>query len=381
MVEQSTWNQWIFDGRSRAPIASDWATSTQEDGMSHFTQLGLSGEPDRKPTNQTARTNSGAAPGPGSRENQPGDRNNRSRRYSQGQKTATVICSLIAASLLGISLLETSGCSKASDKSASISAPPQMAPGPALPAPAASTQIAAPGSPTKTPTRKTRIQRTLIASSYTNPLYGVSFRYPKNYSLKEGDKANAEWTRLEPIAMNFVEPGGTTLTMVELPNRLYADTDLASAFFTVSVNTGLNRASCGQFASSNPGPARAEASGEKGDQAPPVAASPVATSRIEAAKTEPLDGPSTEVESSGDPGAKHADTKYYHVFENGICYEFALGFETNAADQAAGPIKAVDRSLVFRRLNWLLSTVKIEPAGVPDEATKAPITPVPLGKD
>ncbi len=350
--------------------------------MSHFTQLGLSGEPDRKPTNQTARTNRGAAPGRGLSENQPGDRNSRSRHYSQAQKTATVIGSLIATSLVGISLLESSGCSKASDKSASISAPSQMAPGPALPAPSASMQTAVTGSPTKTPTRKTRIQRTLIASSYTNPLYGVSFRYLKNYSLKEGDKANAEWTRLEPIAMNFVEPGGSTLTMVELPNRLYADTDLASAFFTVSVNTGLNRASCGQFASSNPGPVRVEASGEKGDQAaPPAAASPVATSSIEAAKAEPLDGPSTEVESSGDRGAKHADTKYYHVFENGTCYEFALGFETTAADKAAGPIKAVDRSQVFRRLNWMLSTVKIEPAGVPDEATKAPITPAPLGKD
>jgi hypothetical protein len=349
--------------------------------MSHFTQLGLSGEPDRKPTNQTARSNWGAAPGcPGSRENQPGGRNKRSPHSSQGQKTATVICSLIATGLVGISLLESSGCSKASDKSASISAPSQMAPGPALPA-SASLHLAAPVSPTKSPTRKPRIQRTLIASSYTNPLYGVSFRYPKNYSLKEGDKANAEWTRLEPIAMNFVEPGGSTLTIVELPNRLYADTDLASAFFTVSVNTGLNRASCGQFASSNPGPARAEAPGEKGDLEPPAAASPLSTSSIEAAQTAPLDGPSTEVESSGDRGAKHADTKYYHVFENGTCYEFALGFETTAADQAAVPIKAVDRSQVFRKLNWMLSTVKIEPAGVPDEATKAPITSAPLGKD
>ena len=45
--------------------------------MSHFTQLGLSGEADRKPTNKTAQTNSGAAPGPGSSENQPGARNSK----------------------------------------------------------------------------------------------------------------------------------------------------------------------------------------------------------------------------------------------------------------------------------------------------------------
>jgi len=351
--------------------------------MAHFTQLGLSAKPDRKPANQTAPTNSGAAPGPGPSENQPGDRSHRGHHYSRAQKTATVICSLIATSLLGVSLFETSGCSKASDKSASITAPSETAPRPTVPSPAASLQPAAPVSPreAKTSTRKTRIQRTLIASSYSNPLYGVSFRYPKNYSLKEGDKANAEWTRLEPIAMNFVQPGGTTLTLVELPNRLYPGTDLASAFFTVNVNTSLNRATCGQFASSDPGPAAAGVSGDRTDAAPPAALSPVTTSSIETSKAEPVDGPSTEVESSGDQGAKHADAKYYHVFENGTCYEFALGFETTAADKAAGPIKPVDRSLVFRRLNWMLSTVKIQPAGVPDAATQAPITPAAGDKD
>jgi hypothetical protein len=349
--------------------------------MAHFTELGLSGEPDKKPANQTARMNSGAAPRPGLSENQPDDRNDRDHHYSRGQKTATVIGSLIATSLLGLGLFETSGCSKASDKSATISAPTETALRPALPGPAASLQPAAPvSSPgVKTSTRKPRIQRTLIASSYANPLYGVSFRYPKNYSLKEGDKANAEWTRLEPIAMNFAQPGGTTLTMVELPNRLYPGTDLASAFFTVSVNTGLSRATCGQFASSDPGPAATGASGDGG--ASPAAVSPVATSSIETSKAELLDGPSTEVDRSGDQGAKHADAKYYHVFENGACYEFALGFETTAPDPAAGPIKSVDRSLVFRKLNWMLSTVKIEAAGVPDEATQAPITPATLGKD
>jgi hypothetical protein len=344
--------------------------------MAHFTELGLSGEPNRKPTHQTTHTNAGANPRPRLGENLPGDSSHRGHPYSRGQKAATIICSLIATSLLGVSLFEAGGCSKAPDKSASISAPAQTAP-------VASMPPAAPASPAaaKPLARKPRVQRTLIASNYTNPLYGVSFRYPKNYSLKEGDKANAEWSRLEPIAMNFVQPGGTTLTMVELPNRLYPGTDLASAFFTVSVNTGLNRATCGQFASSDPVPGAAGAAGEGGNQAPPATVSPLATSSIETSNADPVDGPSTEVDSSGDGGAKHADAKYYHVFENGTCYEFALGFETTAGDPAGAPSKAVDRSLVFRKLNWMLSTVKIEAAGVPDEATKGPVTPTALGKD
>ena len=263
--------------------------------------------------------------------------NHRGHHYSQGQKAATVICSLIATSLLGVSLFEAGGCSKASRPIRQHQRPRQTAPGPALPAPAASMQPRR-RSPRrgKTPARKTRVQRTLIASSYTNPLYGVSFRYPKNYSLKEGDKANAEWSRLEPIAMNFVQPGGTTLTMVELPNRLYPGTDLASAFFTVSVNTGLNRATCGQFASSPRPRCRWRFGGgrESGAARHGVAARDLLHRNLEC---RPIDGPSTEVDSSGDGGAKHGDAKYYHVFENGTCYEFALGFETTAGDPAGAP--------------------------------------------
>jgi hypothetical protein len=73
-----------------------------------------------------------------------------------------------------------------------------------------------------------------------------------------------------------------------------------------------------------------------------------------------------------------ADLKYYHVFQNGSCYEFALGLET--ADAAAtevmtnqattnqvttnqaktNPIKIVNHNEVIRKLNWMHSTVKIQ---------------------
>ena len=329
--------------------------------MAHFTQLGLSGEPDRKPENKTIRTNSGAAP-----------RN--PRKFSGGQKTAAVICSLVATSLLGVSLLETSGCSKGSNKSAGITPPTQTAPSP-MPSTAASTQEAAPATAAaeKKPAHKTSRQRTLLASNYTNPLYGVSFRYPKNYSLQEGDKANLEWAALKPVQMNFVQPGGTTLTMVELPNRQYPGTDFASAFFTLSVNTNLTAATCGQFASPDKG--HAEASPSPDGTAPAAPAPTAEPSKVKLGAAE-----FTEVENSGGETAKDADAKYYHVFQNNTCYEFTLGLET-AKDGTKDGVKPVDRTEVFRKLNWMLSTVKIQPAGVPAVAAQAPSAPAAGGKD
>ena len=43
------------------------------------------------------------------------------------------------------------------------------------------------------------------------------------------------------------------------------------------------------------------------------------------------------------------------------CYEFALGLETTeqSSDDTKPTVKPVNRNEVFRKLNWILSTVKI----------------------
>jgi len=72
------------------------------------------------------------------------------------------------------------------------------------------------------PAKKKLRQRKLSASTYTNAAYGVSFRYPTYGSLKEDDEANLELDGLGPLEMNFVQPGGTTISAVELPRKLFA---------------------------------------------------------------------------------------------------------------------------------------------------------------
>jgi hypothetical protein len=327
--------------------------------MTYFTQLGLSGEPERKPENTGVRKASGT----GQRSQPEG------KKFSGKQKTAVVICSLIATSLLGVSLLET-GCSKESDKSTRISAPSPASAGTGMSESAAATQqttlAPAPVAAKKHLQNKSR-QRTLVASTYSNPVYGVTFQYPKRYSLKEGDKADMEWTALKPAQMNFVQPGGNTLSAVELPGRLYPGTDFASAFFNLSVNTKLTAAECGQFAS----PAASHVDGTPSEDA--ATASAETAPSTEASEVKVGAAEFTEVESSSVEAAKHSDAKYYHVFQNGACYEFALGLETKG-DGATGGMKSVDHNEVFRKLNWMLSTVKIQPAGVPAPAIPTEFT-------
>ena len=316
--------------------------------MAHFTQLGLSTSPDKKPaTPPTGKTTP----------NRPNTQHATLKKSSYKQKKAALVASLIATSLLGVFLLE-SGCSKESDKTSAILTPNQSVSSQPL-TPVVTTSISA-STPvaSQPPAKKKSRQRKLSASTYTNAAYGVSFRYPTYGSLKEDDEANLELDGLGPLEMNFVQPGGTTISAVELPRKLFAGTDFNTAFFNVSVNPKLNAAECDQFAF----PEKDELE--------------VTSSRTKVGATE-----FQAVEAYAEAENNHADVKFYHAFQNGSCYEFALGLETAAEEipdevvpAVKPPIKPVDRNEVFRKLNWMLSTVKIQPADFP--ATTAPAVAV-----
>jgi hypothetical protein len=318
--------------------------------MTHFTQLGLSGSPDKKPeTKPQGKT----PPNPSDVQRQ---RLNE-KQPTKKQRTAALVGSLIATALLGVFLFE-SGCSKESDKTSSIAPPNQIvASQPPRPITSVSTTITPVAS--QPPAKKKSRQRKLLASTYTNPTYGVSFRYAKYDNLKQGEDANLELDGLGPVEMNFVEPGGTTLSAIELPRKLYAGTDFNTAFFNVSVNTKMTAEECSQFAfpeTSNP------------------ETDPVVISKTKVGPTE-----FHAVEAFAETENNQADVNFYHVFQNGSCYEFALGLETAAADSddPKPAAKPVDRHEVFRQLNWMLSTVKIEPVAAPEKVTPEVATDTP----
>jgi hypothetical protein len=326
--------------------------------MAHFTQLGLSSIPDKKPATQPV--------GKASR-NTTDTQHLSSKKPSDKEKKVALVGSLIATSLLGVFLLE-SGCSKEANKTSAVVTPNQSVSSQPL-TPVVTTSISTSTPVTsQPPAKKKSRQRKLSASTYTNAAYGVSFRYPTYGSLKEDDEANLELDGLGPLEMNFVQPGGTTISAVELPRKLFAGTDFNTAFFNVSANPKLTAAECEQFAF----PEKDELE--------------VTTSKTKVGPTE-----FEVVEAYAEAENNQADVKFYHAFQDGSCYEFALGLETASEEipddvklglePAVKPaINPVDRNEVFRKLNWMLSTVKIQPADfpattVPQVAAGSPVTP------
>jgi len=193
--------------------------------------------------------------------------------------------------------------------------------------------------------------------TYADKTTGVSFEYPRRYMLKTGEDADKLVTSI-PLPMDFTQPGGTTLASLELPGSVYNGNDLAAAFFNVSANQSLTEEQCGSFAvpgSSDPADPSIQAASEP---------SKLILGDMEMLGTETVSG----------EGTRQSDAKYFHVYENGACFEFTLNVTTVAPDSELA-LKHVDREKAFQQMERILASVKIAPVEAPAVTAAAPATP------
>jgi len=249
----------------------------------------------------------------------------------------TTTSTLVFAALLIVCSVAV-GCSSDKPKPASSNNQVAMAP----PVPPIATPVAPALPAAAKPVHKKVVRKAPVTVTYEDKTSGVSFQYPRKYSLETGDAAN-QLVSSDPVPMDFVRPGGVAVAAVTLPTSVYPNGDLATAFFNVSVNKTLTAEQCGEFSETKPtAPADPEA---------PVTSQP--------SKLMIGDMELQSSETFASQGTREESSKYYHVFENGACYEFALKVATTGAEGEGG--KHVDRKEVFQRLDKILATVKINP--------------------
>jgi hypothetical protein len=248
------------------------------------------------------------------------------------------------------------GCSSEKPKTESSITPPATAP--VTQPPATVPSKPAPLQATAKPVHKKHVRRIPPTVTYADASSGVSFQYPRKFALKSGDAVN-ELVSSDAVTMNFVQPGGVAVAAVKVPEGAYPKSDLTSALFDVSMNKSLTAEQCGEFpvAQNAQQPQSTPQNSADAQPSTPSPASKLMIGDMELQSNETL--ASTE--------AREQATKYYHVFENGACYEFALEVATTKGETDEGS-KPVDRDEVFKRLEKILATVKINPA------TTAPMT-------
>jgi hypothetical protein len=269
--------------------------------------------------------------------------------------------------VLLITAVGTTGCSKKNKEvavnSISQNNSTQGVAVPVIPAPNAMS-TASVSEPAKV---KKVVKKRPSTVTYNDAVNGLSFQYPRKYTLKTGEKAKLNSDGIE-FPVNFIQPGGVTIAAVELPANSYLGTDFYSAFLSANVNRNLTGEQCQQFA--EPAPETSESTVTTPDQSNGEPQSPaVAKSDVLSPTKVNIRGTNySQVENT----IEKSDTKYFHTFQNGACYEFALGLET--AEPIDG-IEPVNRDEVFVKLEKILASVNIKSGGASEVAASTTTHP------
>ena len=272
-----------------------------------------------------------------------------------GTSRRTYVTGVFAALLMVTIFLGIIGASRSKDEPA-LSDPPNQNPvtDSASAGPVNATPIPHP-EPAAKPKKKTKRPRSSTVT-YVDGRHGVSFRYPRKFTLKAGEQALAE-SSTSSVPTNFLEPGGVTVATVELPGTLYKGTDFVQGIFQVSVHKSLTGGQCDQFASQG---STSAGDATAADFEPAGVKLPSEDGVVMPLKASFRGVSFSELEMATDLSL----TRYYHRYEGGTCYEFALGLQTKP-HESVDDMPPVDDRDVFARLEKILATVKLRPlAGV-----------------
>ena len=268
---------------------------------------------------------------------------NQNFKQVEGDSWQSVYLPVICAGIvMAVVLAVAIACSKQSNKPVTkISAPSASMP---------STSATPSGSATPVVAKKLVKKQRPANATYVNATYGVSFSYPRKYSLQTGSKQSSM-----PVQATFLKPGAIEVASVDMPDDLYPDTDFSSALLNVSVNPGLTADECGQFVPSS----------NDADAAKPASAKLGAN---EFAEVEQMKGGEVNVEQTTgqqttEAASAQSDLKYFHVFKNGACYEFALDVETSR--KADVDLAQADHGKIFQQLEKILASARIKDVALP----------------
>jgi len=251
------------------------------------------------------------------------------------RKVLTSVAAITAVLVLAGTIMGLSGCSGKKSKDPGVSSSTQTSSQNQTSTTA--TPVAVSEKSAVTPKKRPAVRQARTVA-YSSGTYGVSFRFPGEFSLTTPGGDDQKSSLPESVPTNFVQPGGVTLATVELPSGS------ATTFFSVGANKNLNAEQCQQFAIPDPSDVAGNSPVDSHDSSIPSKAN---LHGVEFSKVENA----TEQE----------DIKYYHHFEpgrdgsSGTCYEFAMGVEESRVSS-----KTLDYPELFDKLDRIMATVKIK---------------------
>ena len=182
-------------------------------------------------------------------------------------------------------------------------------------------------------------------SMYSNPDFGVTFRYPRNYPLDEGPldaEAAADMPGVRSQEeLESEQAGAELVATVVVPDDSYPNTTFAGGSLQLAVNRYLAEGGCRAFPVSQTGDA----------------GGPTGTTTIQGV-------PFTWAENTG---GDNATTEFferdYAGFSNGTCYEFFLRVGVSQESDEE-PLKPADQKRILGQLEKIVASFQTEPKPV-----------------
>jgi hypothetical protein len=181
--------------------------------------------------------------------------------------------------------------------------------------------------------------REAFLSTYNNPEEGISFRYPRNYSLEDGDVQEHSFFLKRQEDLDMERPGTTLVATILIPEDGYPNTTFEHGSLQLVIYESVSEKSC-----------RDASAGSNANRSGTTTVQGVVFSWSE-----------QETEAGGTKILERTYTGY----SRGTCYAFFLTVVADEAPDPDGFKKPADTAKIMKQLEKIISSAEIFNKSVP----------------
>jgi len=185
--------------------------------------------------------------------------------------------------------------------------------------------------------------REAFLATYNNPEEGISFRYPRNYALEEGDVLERSFFLKRQEDLDIERPGATLVATILIPEDGYPNTTFEHGSLQLLIN---------------------ESASEKGCRNSLIAASSVKSSGTTTVQGVVFSWSEQESETGG---AKLLE-RTYTGYSQRTCYAFSLTVVAEETPDPDGFKKPADTVKIMKQLEKIILSAQIFNKSVPPPA-------------
>lgn len=176
--------------------------------------------------------------------------------------------------------------------------------------------------------------REAFLSNYNNPEQGISFRYPRNYSLEDGEVQERSFFLKRQEDLDLERPGATLVATVLIPEDGYPNTTFEHGSLQLVIDESVSEKGCRDTVMSD-------------------------SNAIRSGTTTVQGTAFFWSEQESETGGAKVLERAYAGYSQGTCYEFLLTVAAEEMPDPDGFRKPADTEKIMKQLEKIISSAQI----------------------